>query len=166
MLSTYFDQITALIPSEVQVQLQGRLTRMVGLTLQAVGLQVTIGDRCVVDDGVNRIETEVVGFEGDQTFLMPLQPIIGIKSGATVTPIEQNNVLAIGDDLLGRVINGFGEPIDGKGPIQSRTHRSLQGEYINPLQRQPIREHLDVGIKAINAMLTVGRGQRLARAHD
>ncbi|BCE01341.1 flagellar protein export ATPase FliI [Marinicellulosiphila megalodicopiae] len=140
---------------------EGRLTRMVGLTMEALGLQVTVGDRCLIDDGTKKIEAQVVGFDAGKTYLMPLQPLVGLKSGAKVIPINQDEPLAIGDELLGRVVNGFGEPIDGKGPLTCRTHRSLDGEYINPLHREPIRQPLDVGIKAINAMLTVGRGQRL-----
>ena len=88
VISETINQFNKLIPDQVAVQLEGKLIRMVGLTLQAVGCQVTIGDRCLVDDGVNKIETEVVGFDGDHT-LMPLQPIVGIRSGAKVTPCSK-----------------------------------------------------------------------------
>jgi len=150
-----------LIPEDSPVTVTGRLTRMVGLTLEAVGCNMTVGDRCVVDDGQHRAEAEVVGFEEDRTFLMPVTQIGGLKAGAKVTPVENANQLVIGDELLGRVVNGFGDPIDGKGPLHCRVQTSLTGTIINPLHRRPIRQPLDVGIRTINALLTVGQGQRL-----
>ena len=149
------------IPERSPVIVEGKLTRMVGLTLEAIGLNATVGERCLVIDRQNRIEAEVVGFQDDKAFLMPVQPISGLRSGARVVPLESASELVIGDELLGRVVNGFGEPIDGKGPLSCRVEQSLNGVVINPLHRQPIREPLDVGIRAINALLTVGRGQRL-----
>ncbi|TXR53405.1 flagellar protein export ATPase FliI [Reinekea thalattae] len=140
---------------------QGRLTRMVGLTLEAVGLNTSIGQRCQVIDGDQIVEAEVVGFHDKQTFLMPVQAVHSLRAGAKVVPLASSNQLVIGDELLGRVLNGFGEPIDGKGPLNCRVQQSLSGSYINPLHREPIRKPLDVGIRCINSMLTVGRGQRL-----
>ena len=140
---------------------QGRLTRMVGLTLEAVGLNTAIGQRCQVIDNNQIIEAEVVGFHDQQTFLMPVQAVHSLRAGARVVPLESANDLVIGDELLGRVVNGFGEPIDSKGALRCRVQQSLSGSVINPLHREPIREPLDVGIRSINAMLTVGRGQRL-----
>jgi len=140
---------------------QGRLTRMVGLTLEAVGLNASIGQRCQVVDVKQTIEAEVVGFHDDKTFLMPVQAVHTLRAGARVVPLETANELVIGDELLGRVVNGFGEPIDGKGALRCRTQQSLNGTVINPLHRAPIREPLDVGIRSINSLLTVGRGQRL-----
>ena len=150
-----------LIPEDIEVEVQGRLTRMVGLTLEAVGLNVTVGDRCIIEDRHTKVEAEVVGFNENKTFLMPVQPMTNVRAGAIVRPLSSASHLVIGDELLGRVVNAFGEPIDGKGALHCRVVKSLNGEYINPLHRQPIREHLDVGIRAINGMLSVGRGQRL-----
>jgi len=150
-----------LIPDECPVTVSGRLTRMVGLTLEAVGCNVSIGSRCIVGDEDNHIEAEVVGFEGERIYLMPVSKVVGLKAGARVTPVENEDQLVIGDELLGRVVNGFGEPIDGKGVLHCRVLKSLNGDTINPLHRKPIREPLDVGIKAINSLLTVGQGQRL-----
>jgi len=149
------------IPERSPIIVEGRLTRMVGLTLEAIGLNATVGERCLVIDRQNTVEAEVVGFQDDKAFLMPVQPFSGLRAGARVVPLETASELVIGDELLGRVVNGFGEPIDGKGPLSCRVQQSLNGTIINPLHRQPIREPLDVGIRAINALLTVGRGQRL-----
>ncbi|WLD57024.1 flagellar protein export ATPase FliI [Salinispirillum sp. LH 10-3-1] len=160
-LGTKLQQILARTPDFVEPPVAGKLTRLVGLTLEASGLSVSVGDRCLVKDAHQTVEAEVVGFTEDKTFLMPVQAMGHLRAGATVVPIASASELVIGDELLSRVVNGFGEPIDGKGPLHCRSRQPLNGEYINPMHRQPIREPLDVGIKAINAMLSVGRGQRL-----
>lgn len=160
-LATKLQQILARTPDFVEPPVAGKLTRLVGLTLEASGLSVSVGDRCLVKDAHQTVEAEVVGFTEDKTFLMPVQAMGHLRAGATVVPIASASELVIGDELLSRVVNGFGEPIDGKGALHCRSRQPLNGEYINPMHRQPIREPLDVGIKAINAMLSVGRGQRL-----
>jgi flagellum-specific ATP synthase len=144
---------------------EGRLTRVVGLTLEAVGCNVTLGGRCSVTDSSGReIETEVVGFDGPRIYLMPLTNIEGLHPGARVMPMTQDECLRVDEQLLGRVLNGLGQPIDGQGEIAA-AHAGgerVQGhKTINPLQRKPIRVPLDVGVGTINALLTVGRGQRL-----
>ncbi len=141
---------------------EGRLTRMVGLTLEAVGCHAPVGARCMVEgpDGTD-IEAEVVGFSGEKLFLMPIGRVQGLVPNARVTPTGQNYDVPVGSALLGRVLDGGGHPLDGKGPI-AHTHRTpLTGRTINPLARQPIREPLDVGIRCINALMSVGRGQRM-----
>ncbi|MDP2140842.1 MAG: flagellar protein export ATPase FliI [Gammaproteobacteria bacterium] len=142
---------------------EGRLTRVVGLTLEAVGCNVSLGGRCSVTDGHGReIEAEVVGFDGPRIYLMPLTGVEGLQPGAKVVPLDGGEQLAVGTDLLGRVLNGLGQPIDGRGEVPMEIIRtSTAPKTINPLQRQPIRKSLDVGITTINSLLTVGRGQRL-----
>jgi len=141
---------------------EGRLTRMVGLTLEAVGCRAAIGEQCdVITSSGNEIEAEVVGFAADSLYLMPTGDIRGLEQDARVVPTGRVGEALVGDGLLGRVIDGAGRPLDGKGPIRSDERRPLNGEAINPLSRSPIREPLDVGVRAINAMLSVGRGQRL-----
>lgn len=159
--SEYLAELSNWLDTPPQPVCQGRLTRMVGLTLEAVGLNVAIGQRCQVIDHKQVVEAEVVGFQDNKTFLMPVQSVHSLRAGSRVMPLESADDLVIGEEMLGRVVNGFGEPIDGKGPLRCRENQSLNGTYINPLHRQPISEPLDVGIRAINAMLTVGRGQRL-----
>jgi len=139
----------------------GQLTRMVGLTMEAVGCKVKVGDRCWVEQGSEQIEAEVVGFDHDKCFLMPIEPVQGLSPGAKVTPILDGGQIPVGDVLLGRVLNGAGEPLDGLGDIVSDEMVNLEGKIINPMQRAPIRQTMDVGIRAINALLTVGRGQRM-----
>ncbi len=141
---------------------EGKLTRMVGLTLEATGCQAAIGSRCLVagPHGAN-IEAEVVGFAGERLFLMPTGDIRGLTPNARVIPIARVYEAQVGDGLLGRVLDGAGNPLDGKGRVRTSARAPLTGRPINPLARNPIREPLDVGVRAINALLTVGRGQRL-----
>src|SRR5690606_21758363 len=140
----------------------GRLVRMVGMTLEAVGLNVAIGSRCLVSLRGNRsIEAEVVGFADERVFLMPTEKFDGLQPGARVVPLQRSNHIQVGPELLGRVIDGAGRPLDGKGPLGCSEVIDFEGPVINPLQRKPIGEVLDVGIRAINAALTVGKGQRL-----
>jgi flagellum-specific ATP synthase len=141
----------------------GKLTRVVGLTLEAVGCNVSLGGRCLVSHPSGEdVEAEVVGFDGARIFLMPLYSVEGLQPGAKVVPAEGTQRLWVGNGLLGRVLDGFGDPIDGLGPLSLQECREAGPERsINPLKRQPIRQTLDVGIAAINGLLTVGRGQRI-----
>lgn len=141
---------------------EGKLTRMVGLTLEAVGCRAAIGGQCeVISSSGEQIEAEVVGFSGESLYLMPTGDIHGLEQDARVVPTGRVCEAVVGDHLLGRVIDGAGRPLDGKGPIHTTERRPLTGQTYNPLARTPIREPLDVGVRAINALLSVGRGQRL-----
>jgi flagellum-specific ATP synthase len=140
----------------------GRLTRMVGLTLEASGCLAAVGDRCEIVSADNKhIEAEVVGFSGDRLFLMPTGDIHGLKPDARVLPIDRAGMVAVGPKLLGRIVDGACKPLDGLGPISTVTSVRLTGTPINPLARKPIAQPLDVGVRAINGLLTVGRGQRI-----
>ncbi len=141
---------------------EGKLSRMVGLTLEAVGCQAPVGGRCWVETAYReKIEAEVVGFAGEHLYLMPVGDVYGLEPQCRVIPSGQPSVARVGMGLLGRVLDGAGHPLDGKGPLQYESIRPLQGRPLNPLTRQPVEEPLDVGVRAINALLTVGRGQRL-----
>jgi flagellum-specific ATP synthase len=134
----------------------------VGLTLEAVGLKVSVGKQCeVINSDGRRIEAEVVGFSGDRVFLMPIKRVEGLQPGARVIPVSSQQGMRIGMQLLGRVVNGIGQPLDNKGPLIGDEFLDFAPQEINPLQRHPISETLDVGVRAINALITVGRGQRL-----
>ncbi|SEQ18234.1 flagellum-specific ATP synthase [Ectothiorhodospira magna] len=141
---------------------EGRLVRMVGLTLEAEGCQISVGGRCrIVCPGGHGVEAEVVGFSGERTFLMPVGEVSGLTPGARVVPIRHNHDVQVGDALLGRVLDGSGRPLDGRPPPRCDDHVSLNGRSVNPLSRRPIHDPLDVGVRAINGLLTVGRGQRM-----
>lgn len=160
----------------------GRITRVAGLVMEAVGLKLAVGSACTIplSNGA-RIEAEVVGFENDRLFLMPQSDVEGIVPGTRVYPIEvvqslprpgavthprrrpsdRGRHLPVGIELLGRVLDGAGRPLDNLGPLNAAHAAPLNVRAANPLSRAPIKDILDVGVRAINSMLTVGRGQRM-----
>lgn len=141
---------------------EGRLSRMVGLMLEASGCRAAIGDRCrLVTTGGSESEAEVVGFSGDKLFLMPTGALHGLDPQTRVIPSHQSGQVPIGEAMLGRIIDATGRPLDDRGRLAATHLRPLAGTPINPLERHPIEEPLDVGVRAINAALTVGRGQRV-----
>jgi len=150
---------------EQQPVIEGRLLRMVGLTLEAEGLRAAVGSRCRLINGGGyqpvEVEAEVMGFNGDKTFLMPVGSLAGIAPGARVVPVPDTGRLPMGMSMLGRVLDGLGNALDGKGRMRAEDWVPMDGPTINPLKREPISEPLDVGIRSINGLLTVGRGQRL-----
>jgi flagellum-specific ATP synthase len=144
------------------IVVEGTLSRMVGMTLEAIGCEAAVGGRCLVDaaDG-KQVEAEVVGFSGDKLFLMPIGDIRGLMPGARVIPTHSVGEVAVGDALMGRVLDGAGRPLDGLGEVICNERVSLTGTPLNPLNRRPIRVPLDVGVRSINALLSVGGGQRI-----
>ncbi|HTV53132.1 MAG TPA: flagellar protein export ATPase FliI [Steroidobacteraceae bacterium] len=151
-------QVERMAPPPVE----GRLSRMVGLALEAVGCQATVGDTCdVLTHEGACVEAEVVGFAGERLYLMPTGDPHGLGPNARVIPRQRSGTVRVGPQLLGRIVDGAGEPLDGLGPLECEERVRLFARPLNPLQRQPIAKPLDVGIRAINSMLTVGRGQRI-----
>lgn len=139
----------------------GKLVRGIGLTLEAVGCQMPVGSQCLVQTIDGEIEAEVVGFAENITYLMPTEAVKGIVPGSRVQPLNREQGLAVGMGLLGRVVDGNGQPLDGLGPIQADKRVPLTSPPINPLQRRPIDKPIDVGVRAINGLITVGSGQRM-----
>ena len=139
----------------------GRLVRVVGLTLEAVGVRASVGSQCIVETSAGELIAEVVGFEGEKTYLMPEQSLQGVIPGARVIPIGKKAQIPLSMDLLGRVIDGVGKPLDGGPNIKSQDEYQRSNEPINPLARRAISEPLDVGVRSINSFLTVGKGQRM-----
>jgi flagellum-specific ATP synthase len=141
---------------------EGSLTRMIGLTLEAVGCQAAVGDYCdVITGSGTRVETEVVGFSADRLYLMPTGDLHGLEPNCRVVPRQRTGTVRVGPQLLGRIVDGAGQPLDGLGPLECEEQVRITGRPINPLARQPITEPLDVGVRSINSLLTVGRGQRI-----
>lgn len=139
----------------------GKLTRVVGLTLEAVGLKVSLGDRCIIDTDDGFMNAEVVGFYNETIYLMPTEQMQGVRPGAVVRVATGNASFPYGDHLLGRVIDGMGDPIDGLGPLICPNATRYVTHRVNPMSRAPIKQPLDVGVRAINGLLTVGKGQRM-----
>lgn len=141
----------------------GRVTRLVGLVIEAVGLDVGIGELCRIasmtsDDSVL---AEVVGFHERGVLLMPLGDLSGLHPGSSVQPLGRSFGVDVGPGMLGRVLNGLGHPIDGKGKLDTRERVPLAGEPPHPLQRALIREPMITSVRAVDGLLTIGRGQRV-----
>ena len=140
----------------------GTLVRLVGLTLETRGIMAPLGACCeVVGQSGHRVEAEVVGFNDKTLFLMPFTDPVGVGPGDTVRVISNSAQVRLGNELLGRVIDGRGQPLDGKPLPELPDQLSLLGCPLNPMERGPINSVLDVGVKAINGVLTIGRGQRI-----
>ena len=140
----------------------GKLIRMVGLTLEAQGIVAPSGALCIVESpGGKPLEAEVVGFNDRTTYLMPFSEPVGIGPGAAVRVVSNMPKVRLGPALLGRVIDATGKPLDGKVVPECPDELSLRGRPLNPLERGLIDQVLDVGVRAINGVLTIGRGQRI-----
>lgn len=143
-------------------QRSGTLVRLVGLTLETRGIMAPLGACCeVIGKEGHRVEAEVVGFNDKTLYLMPFTDPVGVGPGDTVRVMTNSGQVSLGNELLGRVIDGRGVPIDGKPMPHLPDQLSLLGCPLNPMERGPIDQILDVGVKAINGALTIGRGQRI-----
>lgn len=178
----YMSDLRAFARAPLGLEMQGTLVKVAGLVLEAAGIRVPVGSVCEVRmEGQPPVQAEVVGFAGDRAYLMPTGEVHGLASGARVVPMSSPIVpprlgqpahpwrrsedrslhLPMGDGLLGRVVDSHGRPMDRKGPLQFVHNEPLVRRPINAMDRDPVRVPLDTGVRAINAMLTVGRGQRL-----
>ena len=160
-ISMYLTSIPDTIIATNTVKVSGKLSRMIGLTLEAEGCVAAIGEKCKVKTAKGHIFAEVVGFSGKKTYLMPGGDVHGLLPGARIIPTGQSYQAFVGEQLLGRVIDSNGKPLDGKGQIRYSESRSLSSLPINPLERSLVQSPLNVGVRSINALLTVGRGQRM-----
>ncbi len=142
---------------------EGRISQVVGLIAEGDSLGLGIGGLCsIINDHGQEIKAEVVGFKQEKALFMPYGDIRGISLGSRILPVSASPMVGVSDQLLGRVIDGMGNPIDSKGSIEATTEYYLYGKPVGPMERKPIKEALDVGVGAINSMITLGKGQRLA----
>ena len=143
-------------------QLQGRIAELTGLTVEARDFPAPVGAQCrICTRTADDIPAEVIGFRRDVSVLMPLGPMEGIARGDRVVCLADMPTVSVGVQLLGRVIDGAGRPIDGKGPLLCQTYRSIHSAHIGALQRIRIDTPIGTGVRAIDAMTTCGRGQRM-----
>lgn len=140
----------------------GRLVGASGLLLESVGCPLQTGQRCRIETASGEwIAAQVVGFREAVSFLMPFKRADGLATGARVLPAPEQGGLLIGPSWLGRIVNGLGEPLDGLGRLGGEHPLDFQPARVNPLKKRPVREPLDVGVRAINGILTLGKGQRV-----
>jgi len=158
-LSPYFDRLVRVDP----LPTQGRVVRTVGVLIESRGPHARIGDVCELQDGPNAppLPVEVVGFRDGHLLAVPLGGTAGIRPGARVVGRGRAATVPVGDALLGRVLDGLGRPIDGLGALNADGRGELHPPPLNPLDRTPIASPLGTGVRAIDALLTCGRGQRL-----
>ena len=183
--SRFLDDLDACAMARNPLENQGKLVRVAGLVLEAAGLRLPVGAVCEIHSEARLESTpvlaEVVGFAGDRAYLMPTAEVHGLASGARVVPRtipvnppvlgrpnhpwrrseDRTRHLPVGSGLLGRVVNAQGEPLDRMGPLKDVRSEPLARRPINAMERDPVRLPLDTGVRAINSMLTVGRGQRI-----
>jgi flagellum-specific ATP synthase len=182
-LVTYLRDCQEAVCQIMPWRVTGRLTRVAGLIMEASGLKLATGVSCrVIMAGGQQVDAEVVGFSGERLYLMPSTDVYGLGPGATVETAavcgfepprinkpyyrrrrieDRIRQVAVGPELLGRVIDGAGRPLDRLGPVEASRRAPLHSRPYNPMEREPIKDVLDVGVRAINALLTVGRGQRM-----
>lgn len=143
--------------------LTGKIENIVGMSIEASGGHAAVGDICRIynSETGKQISAEVVGFKNNRILLMPYADMNGISAGNFVRNTGRQLTLHVGDFLRGRIINALGEPLDNKGSFEGGASFCVTGKPINPLDRPPIRERIEFGVKAIDGMLTVGKGQRI-----
>lgn len=158
-LDRYHDCLRACNP----IQVYGKVSRVVGITVESIGPECRMGTVCDIfdKDGDRKFPAEVMGFRDNRVQLMPLEEIQGIGPGSRVVARQSQACIPVGRQLLGRVLDGIGNPIDGKGPIQSKEQYPIYALPLNPLKRKRIDQPLDLGVRTINGLLTVGCGQRI-----
>ena len=178
----YLDRVRNTVATQSTLEVRGTLTRLTGLVLEASGIRVPVGSQCLIKMKTNEpVLAEVVGFSNDKAFLMPAGDVHGLSSGASVASapayvpvpllVDDEHAsdpcaagvlrLPLGDGLLGRVVDSQGIPMDRMGPLEDVKALPLNRKPINAMDRDPVRQPLDTGVRAINALLSVGRGQRL-----
>ncbi len=161
-LTERLNDAIASLDSVPVARVTGRLVKVNGLMLQAVGCRFKLEQRCLVETAEgDMIEAQVVGFDHTVAYLMPIRRLGGLFAGAKVVPLDGDSTVLLSHQWLGRVVNGLGEPFDDGPAFKGGDRVSLEARQINPLKRRPVDTPLDVGVRAINGLLTVGKGQRI-----
>jgi len=162
-LGAFADRLAAALDALKPVQRTGRVSRVTGLVIESVGPAAVVGEVCRVHPPGDAppVDAEVVGFRGNQMLLMPLDEVEGIGPGCSVVATGRPLTVAVGEGLLGRVVDGLGRPADGRGPLRCRERRPVLASPPPPMGRRRIDEALPTGVRAIDGFLTLGRGQRV-----
>ena len=157
-----FKKYNSLINKTDFVKKRGKVSRIIGLVIEGDGPAVSVGSLCTIYPSKRPpIQAQVVGFQDKRILLMPLGDIMGIEPGSIIEATEEYPTYQLSNALIGRIIDGNGEPIDGKGPIPADVEYPLMGSPMNPLERKRLREPLDIGVRSINGLLSFAKGQRL-----
>ena len=159
----YIDEWMSRLPMIETIKTHGKVTDVIGLIIESNGPSVELGEVCTIYDknGKEICKTEVVGFKDGKVLSVSLGEVHNISPNSEIRATGKNFYIPVGEKLLGRIIDGLGRPIDGKGEIEADTYLSIYREPPNPLERERISEPLQTGIRTIDALLTVGKGQRM-----
>jgi flagellum-specific ATP synthase len=145
------------------VKMEGKIVKVAGIVAQANGPGMSIGSLCCIKNSSGQsMQAEVIGFNDKRVIVMPFGEMRGIEPGSRIVDINKNPSIKVGEAYLSRIVDGLGNPIDGKGSIQAKADYPIYGNVINPLKREIINDVVDVGVRSINAMHTLGKGQRIA----
>jgi len=164
MIKVDFSKYDEALKDSKPIKVSGKVSRIVGLVIEGIGPDLPIGGTCDIfpADSSDPVGAEVVGFIGNRILMMPLGDSRGISPGCHIAARRRELAeIKVDDSILGRVVDGLGKPIDGKGPLLCKAYRSIYSDPINPLDRKRISEPLDLGIRAVNGLLTIGKGQRI-----
>jgi flagellum-specific ATP synthase len=157
-----WQQYSSAVDACRSLTVEGKVVKVTGLVAEGLGPGAGIGSTCHICNGEGQhVLSEVVGFKDSRIMLMPYGEMRGVTPGCKIRLVRDKPFVPVGDNYLGRVVNGFGEPLDGCGSIATNVHYPLYGQVVNPMQRRSIKEVTDVGIAAINSLVTLGRGQRI-----
>ncbi|WP_353683639.1 FliI/YscN family ATPase [Thermodesulfovibrio sp. 3907-1M] len=159
-IQSFFSEAEKALQQINPLKIYGKVTKAVGLIVESIGINASIGDICEIITEGNTIEAEVVGFKNGNILLSPLGEIYGIRTGAKIAVKGKQSYVSVSGDILGRIIDGTGKPIDGKEPVKGKPF-PIYKDAINPLEREIIEEPLDLGIRTINALITCGKGQKI-----
>ena len=145
------------------MKLEGKVVKVSGLVAEGHGPGLSVGSQCIVEGSEgSTIQAEVVGFRGKRVVIMPFGVMRGVKPGSRIVGTGKRPMVGVGEGYLGRVVDGLGRPLDGRGMIKTESYYSIYGDVLNPLKRKIISEVADVGVTSVNALVTIGKGQRVA----
>jgi len=155
----YIDAVSSCRP----IKLCGKIVKVAGIVAEANGPGLSVGSLCNIENSEGRnVQAEVIGFNDKRVIVMPIGEIRGVEPGSRIVDVSKKPSVKVGAEYLGRIIDGLGRPLDKKGPISSEVEYPIYGNVLNPLKRTIIHEEIDVGVCAINALQTLGKGQRIA----
>lgn len=158
-----WDKCQEALQSCQPIKMEGKIVKVAGIVAEANGPGMSIGSLCCIKNSSGQnMQAEVIGFNDKKVIVMPFGEMRGIEPGSRIVDINKSPTIKVGEAYLSRVVDGLGHPIDGKGAIQAKADYPIYGNVINPLKRKIINEVVDVGVRSINAMHTLGKGQRIA----
>jgi FliI/YscN family ATPase len=159
---TYLQAQLDTVETAMLMRVAGKVQAISGLTIEASDLPLPLGSTCrIASHGGRTCMAEVIGLQSERTLLMPLTPMAGISRGDVIENVATTPRVWCAPQLLGRVLNGMGEPIDGKGPLPTSRFRRIDATSVAPLSREPIRQSISTGVRAIDGLLSCGLGQRM-----